>query len=440
MKITPNWKRVSLSLLLVTIALTSYLTYRVYSTPSGQTWSVEGGGFCSGMYALYNNTVDNKLYAMNCNTGVNDCNGTDLGAVFSCARNLMGNTTQGFGQVTLRAGYFAVVTPLILCPSCSAAGSRVWLGLSITGSDRGWNPATAYFLGYCANGLALQPTCGTTLIAKTASMTMMELTPNSPSVTCTSAGCTGGGSASGYHVSNLAFIQNGLATNGMSMAVGWAGTYYPNDYSFVDHIYFSPGNVASGGFTTALNMDGSEDSYVSYVIFNGGGSASSYADTTDMQWRSPLGNVNVDHSVFGGKLNLLVSAQDIHFDMDTISSIQISFTPTTATNSLFVSDSYLANAGSAAGILQANGQTISVAAFDKDIIAISTSVTMFSGAGTIGNAVFTSNSWGFPSGASNWNPGAITFTKSTSDGGNHIYVNSGNIPTGFPFVITSSNF
>lgn len=82
----------------------------MFGTPSGQIGSIEGGGFCApGGYAIYNSTIGaSPLFAMNCNTGVNDYNSPDLGSIIS---NIESNNPGGL-EIDIRPGLYAHSTAI----------------------------------------------------------------------------------------------------------------------------------------------------------------------------------------------------------------------------------------------------------------------------------------------------------------------------------------
>jgi hypothetical protein len=204
------------------------------------------------------------------------------------------------------------------------------------------------------------------------------------------------------------------------------------------NVMFSGGMLFANNqqFTTAMLLDGNEDTVCDLCIFNGDGGATDGAAKTDLQWQVPGGNVQISHSFFGGVVNLFVWAQNIGIDESTVSSIKISGTCALCGDILSISNSYLAN-NQGAGLIQLNGQTLSVTHITGCTVGLSSTVALYTGTGTVNNAGFASNVWSFGT-SSIWNSGGATLTKQTTDGGNHVRILNAT-PTSFPFTLDGNN-
>ena len=422
-----NWKRLSISLFLIALTLASYTAYRTFATPSGQTSSIEGGGFCQGTYTVYNNTIDKLLYAENCTTGVNDFSASsDLGSLLTTS--VIPAMTSG-GTISLRAGLFNVVTTIIIANQC---GNLCELNMVIQGAGPGsWSFSLT------------NPTQfnGTLLIAKTAGMTMLESTSSVGSVTCTAAaGCTGAPRIRGVTIENLGLCSCSKAAIGINFAMAEVAALN----RFVNLRLGGIINTANSGFTTAaMILDGGEDTLVSSVFFDGDGTPTTDGtNVLDLQWNAPLGNIQIIGSFFGGKTSLSWSAQTTTITGGTVTTL---FHITDAGNpfqeALYLNGVYMGNPRAGAygpGTIQLNGKTITTMRFASDFITTSSAQTFFSGTGTVDTYSFSGCTFQFVAGASLWNPGGATLTNARSNTDN--WVSGGTTPTGFPFTITSQNF
>jgi len=406
-----------LLLLILSVSLTSILFVRG-DNPSPVGWNLSGGGFCQGTYTIFNTTLSPNpgVYAQNCQTGTNLFNATDTGFLVNSALKLM---TFG-GVIHFRAQQFSIVTTITILgniPGTLGTGNTAYgVNLIIEGSGSG---GTAFNRGSGVNG--------TLLVAKTVGMTMMQTSTSSSSVTCTPAsGCTGAPSMSGFQLRDLGFDGNCKA------AIGFDGRMHEtailNRYT---NLSFGSG-CGTTTFTTALILDGEEDTYVDRLAFDGAGTLGTGGAATDLQWQSLLGNVNVLNSFFGGQVNLLLSAQNVEIQASTLGSIKILQTAAATTGTVIhLSGNYLANI-IGAGIIQLNGNTASVIRFDGNAIRTTSTIPLYAGAGTVQNAGFSGNTWAFGA-SSNWNAGGATLTKQVTAGDNHVV--TGSAPTNFPFTI-----
>ena len=418
MNLKTDWKKLSISLFLIALAFGSYSIYRVFSSPSGQVSSIEGGGFCQGTYKIYNNTVDNLLYGQNCATGVNDCSlANDLGTLWGCVETNMANG----GQITLSQGFFSAVTPVVIASNCNAApaGKVCDAGITVLGSafSSGNNQSPS-------NGKLN----GTQIVAKTSGMTVMELTTNSPSVTCSILGCTGGPIVRNVLVGYLTINCNGF-TNAIGMNMATSEGSVHNNFEYV--MFHAPGTGNTGCATNLIN-NGDEDGWVHNCIFENGNAISFGGRAAiDLLWEVPQGNVNVVHSEFGGNINLEAWAQTIELVSSTLNSVKIMGTGPSGSGELLVfAESYLGN-NQGSGIVQLNGFTVSVVQFDSDFIDLSSTQPLWVGSGTVTNWGVLGSTFKFESGAL-YSTGAPTITKSNTAGSNH--VSNDSTPAGFPFT------
>lgn len=436
-KVEIGWKRLSISLFLILVSVSSYSAYHnVFGAPSGQIGSIEGGGYCSGDYTGYNNTIDNKLYVMNCSTGVNDISAqTDFGAMFNSLRS--STPDKGF-TLNLRAGYYAAVTTAIFNTACGNT-NLCDTAISLTGT----------YGGVAEPGWTLGN--GTVIVAKTASMTMIEAGPWSPTVSCGNSGCgatdcsgTFCPEISGNLIQNLMLNPNGLANVGIDFRMRETST----NNRFLN--IYTGTNIPKGGFkTVAMVLDGNEDSLVDNGYFAGSGPGNSGANLVDLQWQVPLGNINIIHTLFGGNLSLTAWAQIISVTQSTINNLKILGTCAVCGTILDLTDDYLANGIGTPGIIQLNGQTIDVLHISGDTVGLSSTISLFSGTGTVKNALYAWNEWSWGAGT-NWNPGGATLTHQVSDaavpptsgatspGTNHVRLGTAVQITNFPFTIDAN--
>ena len=125
MKWSVNYKRLSLSLILILLSIGTYQVYHTFAVPSGQIASIEGGGFCARTYRVFNNTgVDNMIYAENCKTGVNEYGpSTDTGSVVnSVIGAALSTTTFSSANIGIAGGLYNTITPINLFPKASTGG------------------------------------------------------------------------------------------------------------------------------------------------------------------------------------------------------------------------------------------------------------------------------------------------------------------------------
>jgi len=409
-----NWKKLSISLFLIVLAFGTYSAYRVFSSPSGQISSIEGGGFCAGDFTVYNNTIDKLLYGQNCSTGVNDvAASTDLGATVNTLFGELAALHRA-GSVYMRGGYFSEVTSIIMSNGTPCYNGAIVIqcsGFSLYGSGQGGTiPSSAN---------------ATMIVAKTSGMTMIKSTAtpasNAPSIW-------------GTTLSNFQLVANNLATTGINLQMSEAGGSHNRIERITITEFQSQQPNCVGGFTTGIIFDGSEDSVIDGVQISGDGQtgAGHCSATVGIQWLDANGNVNIQNTLSNAATDLVTQAQTVSLVSDTISSIKING----LTRMVSIVNSYLCNtAPSALTRIKLNGQTVENLEITGSCVELDSTVQNFySGTGTV--SVFSSNScdWNFPSGTNVWNSGGATLTKQVTNGANHVHTNT-NPATGFPFTV-----
>lgn len=398
-----SWKRLSLSLLLILIAVGSYTTYRIFATPSGQSGSIEGGGFCGGDYTVFNNTVNNNIYAMNCQTGFNDYGPSSDTAVI--LNDIVAAVANGV-HIEFRSGQFNFLTTAYI------GENGINLGGTITGFQD--NPFTwnAYY--------------GTLFMAKVNSLTLIAASTNSHLVTCPSTGCTGANRFTGTYLHDFGVTNNGytgVVGIDWRMAEASAGNVFSN--------LFMCDGTAGGAFSMGLYADGNEDTVLQDSYFCGD------VTSTWVQWQTPLGNVDIIGTVMGGLIDLQTYAQQVLIEGGTINSVKLlGAIPTGSYGNLKIDGCYLGNV-QGTGLIQLNGFNLTNVKITSSVIHMTSTIPLYSGAGTVRAAMFASDTWAFGA-SSNWNAGGATLTNQHTDTAN--WVVSGSAPTNFPFSIVSSNF
>jgi len=416
-------------IIFLSIGLAGLLAVRA-DNPSPVGWNLSGGGFCDGAYTIFNTTLSPNpgIYGQSCATGKNDCfSATDFGAVVNCAVGLMNG-----GMIQVRPGFFAQTTAVTMSNSgCTGTGAFFCGGYWLKGSGDG---------GCIAYG-ASPYTCSanaTQIVAKAVITNMIQGTAN-PTFSSSGAGSP---MISHEKVSDLTLISNGKAINGINFAHNEGGA----NGNIVQNVQFTASFIQNaacpGGFSTGLIMDGSEDSWVDQVTFNGGG-GTPCSDTVDLQWLNPLGNDIITNSLFGGVLNLIAQAQTVSFEHGTISSVKLGAQTCSNCGVVFAfTDSYLANAQNTC-FFNVNGFTQKlIVDFRGNTIGTPNAGSLYCGTGTVNNALFSGNFWSFGTGT-NWNSGGATLTKQVTDGSNAVRIGNVNCAAGacytnFPFTIDAN--
>lgn len=400
------------------LAVSSYGLYRTFASPSGQTQSIEGGGFCHGTYTVYNNTVDKLIYAMNCSTGVNDiAASSDWGNVMT---TLVKSDMPTGGEIDIRHGLYSEITVFNLQGFTLNSASP---GLIISGAGNGFT------------------TNGTVIEAKTNGMTMIESSGSTASVVCpANNNCSGAPTVQFVTFQNFALWANQKATVGIDFRM----TEESTQNSFINLAFLGQINIygtgqSQTGFTVCMYLDGNEDSYVDNVHFYDSANTG-----TDIQWQVPLGNVNLRDDFIGAgtggtTVNLAYNAQNVYISGGVLNTIkQLATTgfgnSSTAGDLLYLSGIYMANPTGATSHINLNGNVINSIAFSGDLIGMN--INMFSGTGTVNALTMNGCELGSGNGIrTNWNLNGATIQKQISAGGNHI---NGDTPTNFPFTIDAN--
>ena len=410
---------IRLVLLVVLALVVGIQSHFVQSSPSGQNWAIEGGGFCQSTYVAYNNTVDKLLYAENCQTGTNDCIAqTDLGALWNnCVRANMPNG----GIFGIRAGYYSVVTSIVLTPnSCPGFANGICdLGLIWQGSGSGHT-----------NGLTDPAhTNGTILVAKTSGMTMLKSSTN-PVIST-------GVIVQRVQIRDIAFQGNGLANTAIDFRMTETATLNRFNNLFITNL-----GGSAAPFTTAIYLDGNEDTTLQDCVFDGAGSSATRGANVDLQWIDTFGNPLIVGTFFGGQTIIVGSNDNVMIRDSTLQAIQIGSSGGLITldggyinglNNVGQNGGKIVNVGAFSASFQMNG------GFYDNLVQGGLSVPFFGGSGVILSFGVSHSLWQFGP-AANWLTGTVTVTKSVTTGDNHVR-GSGSTPTGFPFTVDgNANF
>lgn len=441
--VTVNWKKLSISLVLIVLAFGSYTAYRTFATPSGQTWSVEGGGFCAGDFLFYNNTVDNLIYAQQCSTGVNVVTASsDMGAAFNTVVNTYGGSARSLA-IYWRNGFYAVVTSMVL----PFSGFRlVGAGMGNYVTDTGPYSAST-------------PPTGTVLVAKTNAMTMLKNTAGTPTYTgTTSGGCTP--AVIDTTIDGFFFFANALAAIG----IDFEQCELSSNNNFL-HLMMNGEFICSNpptcsttasikGFSTAaMIVGGSQISYLDDSFFDGNGiypgSPSTWGNAVDVIWKDQVGSSWFNNDKFAGQVALELCSERVTVYGSTVDTpVRFLGSGTTgcpnlgAAGYVFDSDWIFGSTGitNAYMMFVEASQTITSVVVENSLTGPgSNNYNWFpsGSAGTISMFSMCHNAVNFGS-TITWNAGTTTVTNYKSCGDN--MVQSGSTPTGFPYTITSGVF